>query len=231
MVSFGNPLIPWTGNPIQGFGPINSVESGTTTPIQTSVPAIGNGTRLAIDSNGDGNANSFIGDNNSNGYLDASDSIAAFSLTDSTNVVFHNNGISHSFYLTSSNTGFDMRARASVNAASSTYGSVVTLSDIDFFVSITQSGNDTGLSYGSLANNGGFIPSTAVNNLGFLAGSFKSIAVFNNSVGIRNSTDNYNNHVYNQSLRLNMNYDYPALDLSQGEGFIQFRVDYAPYKR
>jgi hypothetical protein len=230
-VAFGNPLIPWTGNPIQGIGPVNIVETGTTNPIQTSLPAAGNATQLAIDINGDGVANLSINDNNSNGYLDASDSIAAFSLTDSTDVVYRNNALPHSFYLTSRNTRFDIRARATVDSSSSAYGGAVALSDISFSVSITQSGNDAGLSYGSLARNGNFSAVTTINDLGDIASNFTTIAFFTHPVGIRRRTDNANNHVSRQSIRFNLSYGYPALDLSQGEGSIQFGVDYAPYKR
>ena len=230
-VPVGSPLIAWTGNPIQGIGPINIVETGSTNPIPTSLPAAGNGTQLAIDSNGNGVGNILINDNNSNGYLDASDSLAALTMSDVTDVVFQENSLAHSFYLTSRNTRFDIRARATVDSASSAYGSAVSLAGIPFAISITQSGNDAGLSYGSLARNGGFSAVAGVNDLEDISAAYTAVAVFTHRRGIRRRTDNANNHVYRQSIRFNMNYGYPALDLSQGEGAIQFRVEYAPYKR
>lgn len=229
-VPVGSPLIAWTGNPIQGIGPVNIVETGTTTPIPASLPAASNGTRLAIDSNGDGLGNISINDNNNNGYLDASDSLAAFGLTGNTDVVYQDNTLLHSFYLTSRNTRVDIRARASIDSVSSDYGSTVALSGIPFGMSITQSGNDAGLSYGSLTRNGNFSAVSGINDLGDLSGAYTPIALFTHPQGIRRNADNANNHVYRQSLRFNMSYGYPALDLSQGEGAIQLRVEYAPYK-
>ncbi len=229
-VPVGSILIPWTGNPIQGFGSVDIVETGTTTPIPTSLPAAGNGTQLAVDGSGMGNIS--IIDNNSNGYLDASDSLTAFSLTNTTDIVYQDNTLPHSVYLTSRNTAFDMRARSSTDSTSSDYGATVSLSDVSFGVSITQSGTDAGTSYGSRANNGGFSAIGGINDLGdFAGGAYTAIALFTNAAGIRNQSDNANNHVYRQSLRFDMSYGYPALDLSQGAGSIQFRVEYAPYRR
>lgn len=230
-VPVGSPLIPWTGNPIQGVGPVNIVETGTTTQIPTTLPPAGNGTQLAIDSNGNGAGDIAINDNNNNGYLDASDSLTAFSLSGSTDVVYQANTVPHSFYLTSRNTAFDLRARSFITSATSDYGVAVTLSDVGFGISTTLSGNDSGVSFGTLANNGGFNPIAGINDLGDIAGAYTIIALFNNATGIRNSPDNANNHVSRQSLRFNLSYGYPVLDLSQGEGSIQFRVEYAPYKR
>lgn len=231
-VPVGSILIPWAGNPIQGVGSVNIVETGTTTPIPTSLPAAGNGTQLAIDTNGNGLGDISLNDNNSNGYLDASDSLAAFSLTNTTDVVYQDNALPHSVFLTSRNTAFDMRARSSTDSTSSDYGTAVSLSDVSFGVSITQSGNDAGISYGSRANNGGFSAIGGINDLGDLAGgAYTAIALFTNAAGIRRRPDNPpSNPVYRQSLRFNMSYGYPALDLSQGAGAIQFRVEYAPYK-
>ncbi len=230
-VTFGNPLIPWTGNPIQGIGPINIVATGTTNPIPTTLPAASNGTQLAIDSNGDSVGNLLINDNNSNGFLDASDSLAALSMTNVTDVVFQNNAMLHSFYLTSRKTRFEMRAKAIIDTATSTYGSSVSLAGIPFGVSITESGNDAGLSYGSLARNGNFSAVAGINDLGDISAVYTPIALFTHPQGIRQRSDNANTHVSRQSIRFNMNYGYPALDLSQGEGTVQFRVEYAPYKR
>ena len=230
-VPVGSPLVPWTGNPIQGLGPVNIIETGTTTPVQTTLPPAGNGTRLAIDTNGNGTGDIAINDNNNNGYLDATDSLNAFSLTGSTDVVYHANTVPHSFYLTSRSTAFDMRARSFVNTATSDYGAAVALSDVGFGISITQAGNDAGVAFGALANNGGFTPIAGINDLGDIAGAYTIIALFNNANGIRRNPDNANNHVYRQSLRFNMNYINPVLDLSQGEGAIQFRVEYAPFRR
>ncbi|MEE9412844.1 MAG: hypothetical protein V3V22_07290 [Methylococcales bacterium] len=230
-VPVGSPLISWTGNPIQGVGPVNIIETGTTTPIPNSLPAASNGSKLAIDSNGNGLGDTAINDNNNNGYLDAADSLATFSLNNSTDVVYQDNTLSRSFYLTSRNTRFELRARSSIDSTSSEYGSAVSLSEIPFSVSITQSGTDAGVSYGSLARNGNFSVVAGVNDLSDISAGYASIALFTHSRGIRRSADNANNHVYRQSLRFNMNYGYPALDLSRGVGSIQFRVEYAPYKR
>ncbi len=230
-VPVGSPLVPWTGNPIQGIGPVNIIETGTTTAVPTTLPPVGNGTRLAIDSNGNGTGDIAINDNNNNGYIDASDSLNAFSISGSTDVAYQANTIPHSFYLTSRATAFDMRARSFVNSATADYGASVALSDIGFGISTTQAGNDAGVAFGALANNGGFAPIAGINDLGDIAGAYTIIALFNNANGIRRNPDNANNHVHRQSLRFNMNYAYPVLDLSQGDGSIQFRVEYAPYRR
>jgi hypothetical protein len=230
-VPVGSALIPWTGNPIQGVGAVNIVETGTTNPVPISLPIASNGTQLAIDSNGDSLGNLLISDNNSNGYLDAADSLTAFTMTDVTDVVFQDNTLSHSFYLTSRSTRFEIRARATVDSASSAYGSAVSLSGIPFGISITPSGNDAGVSYGSFARTANFSAVPGVNDLSDLSAGYTPIALFTHPQGIRRRTDNANNHVYRQSIRFNMNYGYPALDLSQGEGAVQFRVEYAPYKR
>ena len=250
-VPVSSALIPWAGNPIQGIGPVNIVETGTTTEIPTSLPAAGNGIMLAIDINGDSVGNFLVSDNNSDGYLDAADSLAAFTMTDVTDVVFQGDTLSHSFYLTSKNTRFEIRARAIIDSVTSTNGNSVSLSGIPFGVSITQSGNDAGLSYGgSLSGNGGFMSIATVDDLGDIQGMFTSVALFdengivqngngaNNNAGGNgngnpnpNRGSNGNTNIYQKSLRFNMSYGFPALDLSQGEGAVQFRVDYAPYKR
>ncbi|MCH9697224.1 MAG: hypothetical protein K0U68_03890 [Gammaproteobacteria bacterium] len=229
-VAIGNPLISWSGNPINGAGTVSPVETGTITPVPSTLPGAGNGTRLAIDTNGNGAGDIAIADNNSNGYLDAADSVNAFSITGSTDIVYQGNTVAHSFYLTSRNTAHDLRARSFVNSAVADYGTAVGLPDISFAVSTTQTGNDAGISYGARANNGGFTPVAGINDLGDINGIYTSIALFTRNGGIRQSPDNANTHVYNQSIRFNMNYGYPVLDLSQGDGTIQFRVEYTPYK-
>jgi hypothetical protein len=228
-VPVGSPLIRWP-NTIQGTGPINIIETGTTHAIPTSLPSTSNGTQLAIDSNGNGTGDILMSDNNSNGYLDASESLSSLTLTHTTDVVFQGNTVSHSFYLTSRNTRVEMRARATVATSSSAFGSATSLSDIPFGVSITRSGNDGGLSYGSRARNGDFSTVAGINNLGDIATTYTPIATFMHADGIRRLADNQNT-AYRQSLRFNLLYGYPTLDLSQGEGAIQFRVEYAPYKR
>ena len=230
-VPVGSPLVAWTGNPIQGAGSINIIETGTTTPIPTSLPAASNGSQLAIDSNGDGVGNILISDNNSNGYLDVADSFSSFTLNNSTDVVFKDSTVLHSFFLTSRNTRIEMRARATIDSSSSEFGSAISLSSIPFSISITRPGNDSGISYGSRASNGNFSAVAGINDLGDISAVYTPIATFNRAAGIRRQSDNANNHVYRQSLRFNLIYSYPALDLSQGEGAIQFRVEYAPYKR
>lgn len=229
-VAIGNPLISWTGNPINGAGTVSPVETGTITPVPATLPGAGNGTRLAIDTTGNGAGDIVIADNNSNGYLDAADTVNAFSITGSTDIAYQANIVAHSFYLTSRNTAFDLRARSFVNSAVADYGTAIGLPDVSFAVSTTQTGNDAGVSFGALANNGGFAPVAGINDLGDLTGVYTPIALFNNANGIRQNPDNANTHVYRQSIRFNMNYGYPTLDLSQGDGTIQFRVEYTPYR-
>lgn len=228
-VPVGSPLIPWSGNPFHGAGPVNIVETGSTTPIPTSTPSASNGTQLAIDSDGNSTADISINDNNGNGYLDVSDSLSEFTLTNASNVMFSGGGETHSFYLTSRSTKLDLRARATVTSASADFGSAVSLSGIPFGVSITLSGNDSGVAYGSKASNGNFSATAGINDLGDVSSTYTSVARFTRAAGIRRFSDG-NQHVYRQSLRFNLIYGYPIFDLSQGDGAIQFRVEYAPYK-
>ena len=230
-VQVGSPLIPWTGNPIFGVGPMNIVETGTTSPARVFPPSASYGTRLSIDSNGDHVGDLTINDNNSNGYLDASDLLSSFTITNATDVVYQDNRLRHSFYLTSRNTRFEIRARSSISNAISGYGAVITLSDISFSISITRTGQDTGIFYGNLATNGRFVQRAGIDDLGDISGVMTMIAEFNRRQGIRRESDNINRHVYRQSLRFDLSYGYPPLDLSYGSGAVQFRVEYAPYKR
>ena len=81
-VAANQPLIRWTGGTLVGAGgAVNMVVTGVLTAA--TVPTATQYTRIGLDSNADGTADTAFADTNANGFLDAADTLAAFSITDS----------------------------------------------------------------------------------------------------------------------------------------------------
>lgn len=226
----GSPLIPWTGNPIQGSGPVDIVDTGSITVAAQNLPSGAQGTMLAIDVNGDNIGDSFANDSNNNGFLDAADTLSPFSLNSSTRVTFAANQINHSFYVASV-IPFDIMARATLPTATGDLATTISPADIGLNVNINRSGND-GVpgGYGQNATTSQFTPVASINDLGDISGGFTPIAECRRNRGTRRRSNN-SNRVYRQSVRVDVPYSLPNLDLSDGRGDIRFEVEYAFYQR
>ena len=230
-VPAGSPLIPWTGNPIQGSGTVDMVETGSITVAAQNLPSSGRGSILAVDINGDNTPDSFPSDTNNDGYLDAADALTPFSIDANTRVDFADRLIQHSFYIAARNTRFDIRARATLSTATGDLASTLSPADVGFSVHINPSGND-GISggYGQDATTNRFTVVSSINDLGDLVGGFVTIAQCLRNDGTRLNS-NTSNRVYRQSVRFDTIYSLPRYDLSLGRGDMRFQVEYAFYRR
>ncbi len=230
-VPVGSPLIPWTGNPIQGSGPVDIVETGSITVAAQNLPPSSQGTMLAIDINGNNIGDIFANDTNNNGYLDAADTLAPFSVNAATQITFADSLIRHSFYVAARNTRFDIRARATLPTATGDLAATLSPADIGFKASINPSGGD-GVpgGYGQDATTNQFTVISGINDLGDLTGGFTPIAQCLRNNGTRRVRNN-SNRVYRQSVRFDTTYSLPNLNLSMGKGDMRFQVEYAFYRR
>ncbi len=226
-VPSGSPLIPRVGNPVQGSGVVDMVETGTIDPAPQDLPLSGRGNQLVVDLYGNGTAYGFIFDNNPTGYLDANDVLTPITLNQNTRIEFLDNEIAHSFYI-ATNIGFDIYAQASIETRTDDLQTTVSPADIGFAISATRRGNDDGMKYGNQASIDTFTPNSSINDLGDLAG-LQWVVQFSRLNGTSRNSNNQN-AVYRQSIRINTVYTLPQLDFSIGKGDIRFQVNYDFYR-
>lgn len=158
------------------------------------------------------------------GFLDAGDSLAAFRLNPNTDVRLDGSGrqYSHSFFITSRNTRFSLRALASINNASRDFEDTIQLGDIKLTPSFTANGNDEGFQFGSRANTSNIQIVSGVDDLGDLTGQPTQIMNFGRNAGIRQR----NGDIDTQTIRLDFLYEIPQYDLSMGVGSLNLDVEF-----
>ena len=173
-----------------------------------------------------GGVQNFLDDGD--GYLDAGDSMSAFALNSATDVILAGSGrqYSHSFFITSRNTRFSLRALASIANVSGDFASTIGLGDIKLTPSISNSGNDLGYDYGGRANSGSITIANGVDDLGDLTGLPTQIMYFGRNNGIRQR----NGDIDQQTIRLDFLYTMPEYDFSMGIGSLNLDVVFDFYR-
>ena len=164
----------------------------------------------------------------SDGYLDAGDTLAAFTLSSNTDLELDGPGqeYSHSFFISSRNIQFSMRARASIANSTGDFASTIGLGDIKLTPNVTRRGRDGNFDFGARASSGNITIINAVDDLGDLSGPATQIMNFGRSNGIRTR----NGDIDEQAIRLDMLYTMPQYDLSMGIGSLDIDVVFDFYR-
>jgi hypothetical protein len=220
-VAPGSELIAWTGNPYEGSGTVELLETGTLTPVNESLSS----SLLGIDEDGDGIADLFPNDANNSGVLDLGDSLTPFAA--GSKLDFSGNGITRSLYV-AARMDFSLYLQASSLGGEGTMPSSLSPDAVNFALSVTQRGNDGGFSFGSRAVNPDFVPTAGVSSLGDIWQIPVEAAAFRRSSGTHNRRSN---RVADQSVRLDMLLDAPAVGLEAGSGEAQYQLDFRFYNR
>jgi len=157
-----------------------------------------------------------------NGYLDAADSFSAFTLNSATDIRLADSGrqYSHSFFITSRNTRFSLRALAQINNVTGDFGDTIGLGDIKLTPSFETNGNDDGFQFGRRSNAGNITIVSGVDDLGDLSNLPTQIMNFGRFQGIRQR----NGDINDQTIRLDFLYTMPDYDLSMGVGSLDIDV-------
>ncbi len=163
-----------------------------------------------------------------NGYLDASDSLAAFTLNPNTDIVLAGSGrqYSHSFFITSRNTRFSLRALAAITGSTGDFATTIQLGDIKLTPSFQRRGNDEGFEFGRRANTSQIQIVSGVDDLGDLSGVPTQIMNFGRRQGIRRR----NGDIDEQTIRLDFLYEMPKYDMSMGVGSLNVDVVFDFYR-
>ncbi len=200
--------------------------TGTLNTIIGTDPGANESMMLGITQNGSTIDASVFDDGD--GYLDASDTLNAFRLSSLTDIKLAGKGeaYSHSFFITSRNTQFSMRALATISSATGDFANTIGLGDIKLTPSISQRGSDGGFNYGTRANSGNITIVSGVDDLGDLSGLPTQIMEFGRNNGIRQR----NGDIDEQSIRLDLLYTMPKYDLSMGTGSLDINVVFDFYR-
>lgn len=162
------------------------------------------------------------------GFLDAGDAFGAFTLNPNTDIMLDGPGrsYSHSFFISSRNTRFSLRALASITNSSGDFSNTIQLGDIKLTPSFTATGNDGGFQFGSRANTSNIQIVSGVDDLGDLTGVPTQIMNFGRRQGIRQR----NGDIDTQTIRLDFLYEMPDYDLSMGTGSLNIDVAFDFYR-
>ncbi len=162
------------------------------------------------------------------GFLDAGDTFGAFSLNPNTDILLDGPGrsYSHSFFISSRNTRFSLRALASIQAVTGDFADTIQLGDIKLTPNVSASGNDGGFQFGSRANAANIQIVSGVDDLGDLTGAPTQIMNFGRAQGIRQR----NGDIDEQTIRLDFLYEMPDYDLSMGIGSLNIDVTFDFYR-
>jgi len=215
----GTPLVPFSSN----FGSLNL--TGTLNTHQG--PNSDQGMMLGITQNGTTVSSAVLDDGD--GYLDAADQFSgSFALNSGTDITLDGSGkqYSHSFYITSRNTRFSLRARASVANSSGDFSNTITLGDIKLDTQVSRRGTDGSFRYGRRATSNNVLIVNGVDDLGDMQVGPTRIIDFGRFAGVRRR----NGDINEQSIRLDFNYTMPAYDFSMGIGALNVDMVFDFYK-
>jgi len=156
------------------------------------------------------------------GFLDAGDGLSAFTLNPNTDIALDGSGrrYSRSFFISSRNTRFSLRALASITSATGDFADTIQLGDIKLTPSFERRGNDEGFEFGRRANSSNIQIVSGVDDLGDLTGGPTQIMNFGRFNGIRRG----NADIDEQTIRLDFLYEMPAYDMSMGVGSLNVDV-------
>jgi len=176
----------------------------------------------------DGNSINASFNDDGDGFLDASDTIGAFTLNPNTDILLDGPGrsYSHSFFISSRNTRFSLRALASISNSTGDFSNTIQLGDIKLTPSFNASGNDGGFQFGSRANTSNIQIVSGVDDLGDLTGVPTQIMNFGRQQGIRQR----NGDIDEQTIRLDFLYEMPQYDFSMGTGSLNVDVAFDFYR-
>lgn len=227
-VAANQPLIRWTSSTLIGAGgPVTMVVTGTL--AAAVVPTATQYTRLGLDTNADGTADTAFADTNANSFLDAADTQAAFAINGGQRLALNTRAVGRSLYMTST-MDFDVYASAAKATSTGTFGPAIPLANVGVAFSITQTGTDGAQPYGANAANPTFVPNATITNLGQLSPGPTRVAEFRRTAGIR-ATNRAGTNVMPQSIRFNTAYTLPPVDLSLGSGSADIDLTLTFYQR
>jgi len=217
-IPIGAPMIPYTTT----FGSFNLTGS-LANPVG---PTGSQSMMLGITQNGTTVSQSVIDDGD--GYLDAGDQLCVFNLNANTAITLDGQGreYSHSFFITSRNTRFSLRARSSINNASGDFVTTLGLEDIKIAASVSQTGNDSGFRYGRRASTSNISIVNGIVDLGDLQAAPTRLIEFDRFSGIRRRNGNIND----QTIRLDFLYTMPDYDFSMGVGTLNVDMVFDMYR-
>lgn len=198
--------------------------TGTTDSV--SAPTASQGLILGVSQDGSTLSQSLIDDGD--GFLDASDQFSAFALNSTTDLLLDGPGkqYSHSFWITSRNTRFSLRALAQISQSAGDFSNTIDLGDIKLTTNVTDNGNDGGFDFGSRARNSNITIINNIGDLGDLSAGPTRLIHFGNNNGIRQRNGDLNE----QSVRLDFLYEMPEYDLSMGIGELNIDVVFDFYR-
>ena len=216
-VPYGSPMTTY-------YNPIQSLRTTGTTDIPDAAPTNGEGFGFDIIDGSQILTRSDDGD----GYLDASDNFTAFTLSSNTDLQLDSKGqaYSHSFWVSSRNTRFSLRARASISEVSGDFANTLTLGDIRLDTNVSRTGNDNGFQYGSSANGSNITILNGIDDLGDLESNPTRLINFGRFNGIRRR----NGDLADQTIRIDFNYRMPDYDMSMGIGEMNVDVIFDFYR-
>lgn len=162
------------------------------------------------------------------GYLDVGDSLNAFTLSPTTDILLAEDGknYSHSFFISSRNTRFSVRALASIANSTGDFNNTLDLEDIQLTTSYRRTGNDDGLSFGSRTNTAQISSEFGIDTLDDLSGVPITLFDFGRRAGIRQRSGDLSD----QTIRLDFLYEVPEYDLSMGVGSLNVDVVFDFYR-
>ncbi len=163
------------------------------------------------------------------GYLDAGDDFGGvFSMGPRTDILLDGPGksYSHSFFITSRNTRFSLRAQASIASATDDFAGSISLSDIQIDAARTRRGNDAGFRFGRRATTRRVTVVNGINDLGDLKASPTKMFDFRRFGGVRRRNGDLNE----QTIRLDFLYTMPDYDMSMGVGSFNIDMVFDLYK-
>lgn len=167
-------------------------------------------------------------DDNGNGFLDMDDTFQAFALTPDTDLILDDNGrsYSHSFFITSYNTKFSMRAAASKTTSSGELGNIISLDNIKLTPKISKKGEDGTFKYGKQAKSKKIKINKKIDDLGDIEGVSQELISFEEKKGVRKKKGD----IDEQSIRLDFLYQLPPYDMSMGTGKLHIDVAFSFYR-
>lgn len=233
-ITAGQQLVFYTANPIAGAGTVDPLFTNTNTNISTTMPA-NQGNRIRI-INGLGVATPLDTVDNGNGLLDAGDTFTKFGIQSSTRIDYFPIGAtgtlganpqSHSFYISSRNVNFDVRALANLSASSGEFPTLVTAGTIGFALNYTKTGTNGGTVFGTNTNGALGFTNVAGLNLSNLSTN-TTVASFTTDIY---AAANAGANIQTKSVRMEATYTLPAFSLSQGRGEMQWAVGFTFWRR
>ena len=162
------------------------------------------------------------------GFLDAADSFNVFSLNPNTDIRLAGVGrqYSHSFFITSRNTRFSLRALASIANSTQDFSNTITLGDIKIDTSVSRQGQDGNFRYGRRASSSNITILNGIDDLGDMQSAPTRVIDFGRFSGIRRRNGNIND----QTIRLDFNYTMPDYDMSMGVGTMNIDMVFDFYR-